>query len=137
MARNVFLAFVVEDKDLVELFRGQAKNANNQLEFSDYSVKEPFDSTNAQYIRSEISDLINRVSVTVCIIGRTTYQSSWVDWEIRKSVDLNKGIVGVRLHSSYEDVPPQALKNSGAHIVNWAIYDVVSAIETAARRAGY
>lgn len=41
MARNVFLSFVEEDLDLVNLFRGQVKNENNDLEFSDYSVKEP------------------------------------------------------------------------------------------------
>ena len=42
MARRVFLSFVVEDLDLVNLFRGQAKNKKNDLEFSDYSVKIQF-----------------------------------------------------------------------------------------------
>ena len=51
MARRIFLSFVQEDLDLVNLFRGQARNENSALEFSDYSVGEPFDSSNADYIR--------------------------------------------------------------------------------------
>jgi hypothetical protein len=46
VARRVFLSFVEEDLTSVNLFRGQAKNKNSDLEFSDYSVMDPYDSTN-------------------------------------------------------------------------------------------
>src|SRR6266511_1300888 len=131
MARHVFLSFVEEDLDLVKLFRGQAKNENNDLEFSDYSVREPFDSANAEYIRRKIRELINQVSVTVVLIGETTSTSRWVDWEIRTTAGLGKGLVGMRLHSSYKDVVPQALKDNNAEIVDWNIKQVVAAIEGA------
>ena len=137
MARNVFLSFVEEDLKLVNLFRGQAKNQNNDLEFSDYSVKEPFDSENADYIRQEIRNLIKKVSVTLCLIGETTYKSKWVDWEIRTSAALGKGLVGVRLHSSSKDIVPQSLKDNKAEIVDWNIKEIVQAIERAAKKAGY
>jgi DNA-directed RNA polymerase subunit L len=137
MARNVFLSFVEEDLNLVNLFRGQAKNENNDLEFSDYSVKEPFDSENADYIRQEIRNLIKKVSVTLCLIGETTYKSKWVDWEIRTSAELGKGLVGVRLHSSSKDIVPQSLKDNKAEIVDWNIKEIVQAIERAAKKAGY
>jgi len=137
MARNVFLSFVEEDLDLVNLFRGQAKNENNDLEFSDYSVKEPFDSENADYIRQQIRNLIKKVSVTLCFIGETTYKSRWVNWEIRTSAELEKGLVGVRLHSSPKDIIPQKLKDNGAEVVDWNIKEIVQAIERAAKKAGY
>jgi|YNPMSStandDraft_2_1061718.scaffolds.fasta_scaffold25763_3 DNA-directed RNA polymerase subunit L len=137
MARNVFLSFVEEDLNLVNLFRGQAKNENNDLEFSDYSVKEPFDSKNADYIRQQIRNLIKKVSVTLCLIGETTYKSRWVDWEITTSAELGKGLVGVRLHSSPKDIIPQALKDNKAEIVDWDIKKIVQAIERAAKKAGY
>jgi hypothetical protein len=137
MTRNVFLSFVEEDLDLVNLFRGQAKNENNDLEFSDYSVKEPFDSENADYIRQQIRNLIKKVSVTLCLIGETTYKSRWVNWEIRTSSELGKGLVGVKLHSSFKDIIPQALKDNGAEIVDWDIKEIVQAIERAAKKAGY
>ena len=137
MARNVFLSFVEEDLNLVNLFRGQAKNENNDLEFSDYSVKEPFDSENADYIKQKIRNLIEKVSVTLCLIGETTYKSKWVDWEIRTSAALGKGLVGVRLHSSSKDIVPQSLKDNKAEIVDWNIKEIVQAIERAAKKAGY
>jgi hypothetical protein len=137
MARNVFLSFVEEDLNLVNLFRGQAKNENNDLEFSDYSVKEPFDSENADYIRQEIRNLIKKVSVTLCLIGETTYKSKWVAWEIKTSAELEKGLVGVRLHSSSKDIIPQSLIDNKAEIVDWNIKEIVQAIERAAKKAGY
>jgi DNA-directed RNA polymerase subunit L len=137
MARNVFLSFVEEDIYLVNLFRGQAKNENNDMEFSDYSVKEPFDSENADYIKQQIRNLIKKVSVTLCLIGETTYKSRWVNWEIKTSVELGKGLVGVKLHSSPKDIIPQALKDNGAEIVDWDIKEIIHAIERAAKKAGY
>jgi hypothetical protein len=137
MARRVFLSFVAEDLQLVNAFRGQAKSEKSDLEFFDHSVREPFDSKNAEYIRRQIREKINGVSVTVCLIGDTTASSKWVDWEIRTSKALGKGLVGVRLHSCAEDVPPRALKDAGAEIIDWDIKMIMAATERAAKAAGY
>ncbi len=135
MARNVFLSFVEEDLQLVHLFRGQTKNPNNPLEFSDFSVKEPFNSQNAEYVKKQIRDLIIKTSVTVCLLGSTTYTSNWVKWEIMTSKDSGKGLVGVRLHNSYTDIAPTEL--TGAEIINWNSGQITDAIERAAKKAGY
>jgi len=95
---RAFLSFVEEDLNVVNLFRGQAKNDNSDLEFADYSIKEPFNSANADYIARGISDQIRLVSLTVCLYGPTTYTSKWVDWELRKSIDLKKPVMGVCLY---------------------------------------
>lgn len=52
MTKHVFLSFVEEDLTMVNLFRGQAKNRNSDLAFDDYSVKTPYNSDNAAYIRT-------------------------------------------------------------------------------------
>ena len=130
MAKHVFLPFVVEDRRLVDLFRGQARNENSDLEFDDYSVTEPFDSTNADYIRREITEKIRRASITICLIGETTYESRWVEWEIEKSDELGKRLLGVRLHSdSARDRTPQALTAAKARVVNWNISDIMNFID--------
>jgi hypothetical protein len=129
MARRVFLSFVAEDLDLVRLFRGQAKNKNNDLEFSDYSVQEPFDSVNADYIRSQIRPRISAASVTICLIGTLTHTSKWVDWEIRVSKEVANNIFGVRLHSDpTKDITPKALNDLNAPVVNWNIDAIVQEI---------
>jgi hypothetical protein len=116
---------------------GQARNENSALEFSDYSVREPFDSRNADYTRRQIRELIRGASVTVALLGYTTATSRWVDWEIRTSSELGKGLVGVRLHSSSRDSIPAALTAAKAEIVDWNAKAIVQAIERAAKQAGY
>jgi hypothetical protein len=129
MAKRVFLSFVVEDLDLVNLFRGQAKNKNNDLEFSDYSVQEPFDSTDASYIRGKIRERIKAASVTLCLVGESTYKSKWVDWEIRTSDEEGNTVFGIRLHSSAgKDITPKALTDLTTSVHNWDIDAIVKAI---------
>jgi len=129
MPKRVFLSFVEEDLDLVNLFRGQAKNKNSSLEFSDYSVREPYDSTNAAYIRGKIRERIAAASVTICLIGEDTYKSKWVNWEITTSDEENNNIFGVRLHSSAtRDTSPNALTTLKRPVYNWDIDAIVKAI---------
>jgi len=120
---------------LANLFRGQTRNPNNPLEFHDYSVKIPFDSTNADYIRQQITELIRRTSVMLCLLGTTTYTSRWVKWELATASALGKGLAGLRLHNSSIDVAPPEL--SSYEIVNWDSGIVTNTIERAAARAGY
>jgi hypothetical protein len=96
---RAFLSFVEEDLNLVNLFRGQAKCEGSDLEFADYSIKEPFNSTNAEYIRTGITAQIRLASLTICLYGPTTYTSKWVDWELEKTLALGKPIMGVWLYS--------------------------------------
>ena len=52
--RNVFISFSSDDLDEVNLLRGQAKNENSNIEFNDWSLKKPFDSEEANYIKRGI-----------------------------------------------------------------------------------
>ena len=99
MAIRAFLSFVEEDLNLVNLFRGQAKNEDLDLEFDDYSIKEPFDSNNSDYIARGIANQIKYSSLVVCLYGPTTYTSKWVEWELKKAIELGKPIMGVSLYS--------------------------------------
>jgi Thoeris protein ThsB, TIR-like domain len=99
MAIRAFLSFVEEDLNLVNLFRAQAKNRQLDLEFEDYSIKQPFDSRNADYIGRGILQQIKRAALTICLYGPTTYRSGWVVWELNKTLQMGKPIMGVRLYS--------------------------------------
>jgi len=96
---RTFLSFVEEDLDLVNLFRGQAKNKNSDLEFADYSLKVPFNSANANYIRQQIVPKISGSSLTMCLYGPSTYTSDWVQWELNTALQLDKPIMGVWLYN--------------------------------------
>ena len=133
MKRKIFLSFVEEDIQLVNLFRGQSKNQNSDLEFYDFSIKDPYNSENEEYIKRQIRYKLDMVSVTVCLLGKNTYRSSWVNWEIEASARKDKGLVGVRLHSNSSDGVPSALTDNGGIIVGWNHVEIDKAIRKAAR----
>jgi DNA-directed RNA polymerase subunit L len=129
---RAFLSFANEDLNLVNLFRGQAKNESNDLEFADYSIKQPFDSKNADYIGSGIMDQIKRANMTICLYGPTTYTSQWVNWEIRKSKQLGKPVMGVSIYGDGR-TKYYPVELEGCQIVGWNIADIVRTMKRIAR----
>src|SRR5260370_1420228 len=93
--RNVFLSFVEEDVSSVNLLRGQAKNENSDIEFNDWSLTEPFDSRDGEYIRRGIRERIRQSSLTIVYVSERTADSRWVDWEIRESLAMGKGLLAM------------------------------------------
>ncbi len=133
MAIRAFLSFVQEDLNLVNLFRGQAKNERFDLEFADYSIKEPFDSRNADYIARGIADQIKLAKMTICLYGPTTYSSKWVDWELKKTLEMGKPIMGVYLYNDGRiKYYPAPLKDWPR--LPWDISKIVIAMDELAER---
>lgn len=128
MAIRAFLSFVQEDLNLVNLFRGQAKNERFDLEFADYSIKEPFDSRNADYIARGITEQIKHATLTICLYGPTTYTSKWVDWELKKTIAMGKPLMGVWLYNDgrikYYPAPLQDWPR-----ISWDIRRIVKTME--------
>jgi hypothetical protein len=118
--KNVFLSFAYEDLDEVNLLRGQAKNENSAIEFNDWSVREPYDSSRADYIKQRIGERISQSSVTVVYVSADTAKSPWVNWEIEESIRRGKKVIAV--HKG--DVPPKAYPDAViAHkvpVIPWA-----------------
>lgn len=118
--RNVFISFATEDMDEVNLLRGQAKSDNTDIEFNDHSVREPYDSVQAEYIKRKISERINRASVTVVYISNDTAQSKWVKWEVEKSLELGKKVVAVHSGSRFNGTEPKWISEKGIKTVAWS-----------------
>jgi len=131
---NVFISFAKENEREVNLLRGQAKKENSSLDFNDYSVKEPFDSKNAEYIRRGIRERINQCSVTLVYVSDETGNSKWVDWEIRESVKLGKGVVAMYSGSKRPANVPPAIKELGIKFVPWSQKEITKAIDKAAKK---
>jgi hypothetical protein len=133
MAIRAFLSFVEEDLNLVNLFRGQAKLTRSDLEFADYSIKVPFNSVNASYIGTGIVAQVKPATMTICLYGPTTYTSGWVDWELKKTLELGKPLMGVCLYSDGRvRYYPSAL--AGWPLVSWNIPEIVRTMDSLAAR---
>jgi hypothetical protein len=116
--RNVFISFALEDKALVELLRGQAKKEDSNLEFNDWSLREPFDSKRSDYIRQGIRERIRQSSVTLVYVSDHTADSKWVNWEIEESIKLGKKVVAVYSGEKPKRVPA-AISRNGVKLIPW------------------
>lgn len=130
--RNVFISFVEEDLADVNLLRGQARNENSNLDFNDWSVKEPFDSDQAEYIKRGIRERIRQSSVTLVYVSENTASSKWVDWEIRESIALGKGVIAVYKGDGPPANPPPAIVEHKVSLLPWDQKAINRAIEQAA-----
>jgi hypothetical protein len=126
---NVFISFVTEDLHEVNLLRGQAKNDNCDLEFNDWSLREPFDSNKADYIKRGIRERIRQSSVTIVYISEKTAPSKWVDWEIRESIALGKGVIAMHKGERPPSRLPPALVEHRVVAVPWDHKEIMKAIE--------
>lgn len=127
--QNVFISFSSDDLNEVNLLRGQAKNEDNDLEFSDRSLKEPFNSENAEYIKRGIREKIDQASVTMVYLTNNSASSQWVDWEIRESIRKRKGVIGVYQGDNPPSKLPSAFKEHNLKVVKWNHNELSKAIE--------
>ena len=117
---NVFLSFSTMDKSLVEKFRHQATNSLRGLVLRDCSITE---SVEGEW-KVHAERLIRRSSVTICLVGKGTWRSKPVNWELRKSAALGKRVVAVRLESNIVRTPA-ALQDVGATLLPWDVDKIV------------
>jgi hypothetical protein len=131
VSRHVFISFDHEDLDEVNLLRGQAKNEKVDLQFDDHSVKEPYDSVNADYIKRSIREKIDRCSVTVVYLTEKSASSKWVNWEIEESIKRGKGVIGVYAGDMIPAKLPLAFQQNRCSAVKWEHTALIKAIEDA------
>lgn len=118
--RNIFLSFAYEDIDDVNLLRAHAKNERSDIEFNDWSVREPYDSERADYIRQKIGERIGQSSLTVVYLSDASSKSPWVDWEIRESIRREKGVIAVHKGEAAPTNLPSAVKELNIKVVPWS-----------------
>lgn len=118
--KNVFISFAAEDLDEVNLLRAHAANEKSDIEFKDYSVKEPYDSERAEYIKQKLRERINQASTTVVYLSGNTAQSKWVKWEVEKSIELGKRVIAIHAGDKPPGKQPGWVKEHGVKVVPWS-----------------
>lgn len=134
VSRHVFISFDHDDLDEVNLLRGQAKNDETDLQFDDHSVKKPYDSIDADYIKRQIREKIERCSVSVVYLSDKAAASKWVNWEIEESLKQGKGVIGVYKGDKPPAKTPPAFQQNGCKAVKWEHSALIKAIEEASTK---
>lgn len=118
--RNVFISFAMEDEREVNLLRAHAKNENSEIDFNDHSVREPYDSDRAAYIKDRISERINRASICVVYLSDSTAQSRWVKWEVDEAMRRGKKVIAVHPKVGRPASDPAWIREHNIPVVAWA-----------------
>jgi len=102
MARRVFFSFQY-DRDIRRVV--QIRNSwrirpeNETQPFMDKADWESLRRTGDAAVERWIEKQLVGTSVTVILIGATTFDSKWVRHEIKRSFELEKGILGIYIHN--------------------------------------
>ena len=118
--RNVFISFHMDDEPQVNLLRSQAKSEDFDIEFRDYSVKEPFD----EKWKTNCRERIGQTSVMICMIGEKTAERKAVIWELEEAYRQGKKVVGVRIYRNENHPIPKPLAVNKAPIMEWNLKDI-------------
>jgi hypothetical protein len=82
------------------------KNSEFDFELYNGSLKEAINSQNATYIKTKIRPLINKASRLLCIVGKESASSDWINWEIQTAVDAKKKLIGVKIEKANKSSDP-------------------------------
>lgn len=125
--KHVFISYDYEkDKHYKNLLLAWDQNKQFDFYISDISADVSIDSTNAGAIKRSISTKINSGKYFLVIIGKHTWKSKWVRWEIEKAEELGKKIIAVK--TDRENIAPDELYGIGA---SWALSFTHEAISKA------
>lgn len=104
--KRIFISFVYDDDNkYFNLLHAWSKNEDFDLEFYSESVRDAFDSEDADYIKRQIREKIKRASITLCLCSENTRKSRWINWEIRESIEHGNNLVAVKTWGDVKYIP--------------------------------
>src|SRR6266446_3867184 len=107
MARSVFFSFDYDDITAVNVvrFSDVVLPANRNLPFGDKSMYEEAKKTEGA-IKRAIDSALKGTTVTVILVGLSTWRSDWVRYEISKSLERGNGLLVVDIDGVGPDPKP-------------------------------
>ena len=126
---RIFVIFEADDAASVAHVDAWGANQNDDLATYNRRGGVPIDSSTAESIKRALRDKIDRAIVLVCVIGATTSQDPWVNWELDYAKSTGKYLLGVLLDP--DNTKPRALVEAGAVFTSYDEADIKEAIGSA------
>jgi hypothetical protein len=121
---RAFISFEMEDKWARGFLVQHAKDEKNDIEFSDYSVQDPFDSK----WKTECAKRIALTKGTIVLVGSTTYLSEAVLWEIAETNRQGHYIFGIQINSDKTHHIPAGLPSE--NVIRWEFKQIAEWLKT-------
>lgn len=125
--KKIFVSYDYDnDKHYRYLLSAWDANKSFEFTFEDHSTP-AINSEDAGRIKAAISAKLKNADCLLVIVGEETATCDWVIWEIEKALELELGLIGVKIYDEHSS--PSALLGVGA---SWAMSFTESAIVSAA-----
>ena len=124
MAPRAFISFEMEDRWARDFLVQHSKDKNNEIEFVDYSVQDPFDSA----WKTRCKERMARTKGTIVLIGETTYLSEAVLWEIAETARQGHYMFGVQINRDKTHIVPEGLPSG--NVIRWNFDQIVEWLST-------
>lgn len=121
---RAFISFEMEDKWARDFLVQHAKDKNNDIQFYDYSVKDPFD---AKW-KTECKKRIALTKGTIILIGPTTHKSEAVLWEIAETKHQEHYMFGIQINRDRTHPIPEGLTSN--NVIRWNFELIVKRLNT-------
>jgi len=116
MSHKVFISYDhSEDAHYKNLLQGWSNHPRFSFEFDNRSVQTPINSANASIVKANITKKMQEATHLFVIVGKFSYKSDWIVWEISKAKELGLKIAAVKIEKA--NTSPNGLLNIGT---SWA-----------------
>src|SRR4051812_32269626 len=99
----VFIAFAKEDEGTRNLFTGQRVHPQTPFEFTDMSVKQPYETQWRDRVRTRIK----RSDGVIALISSSTPTATGQLWEIKCAAEERRPMVGIWIEDGYRTKPAE------------------------------
>lgn len=125
MAR-VFISFAIEDRVLRDFLVGQKKNSNNVIDFTDYSVKEPWSTQWKTNCRTRIKGCAGMIG----IITKNTPSAEGQLWELQCAIEEGVPLLLIHGYSdSSKRLSTLPAPITGRRVHDWTEANIVSFLD--------
>lgn len=124
MAPRAFISFEMEDAWARDFLKQHANDRRNDIEFVDYSVQNPWDSS----WKTHCKERIGRTKGTIVMIGATTYKSDAVLWEIQETIRQGHYMFGIQINRDLTHPAPLGLPTK--NVIRWDFDQIVAWLGT-------
>jgi hypothetical protein len=111
-SKRIFVGFAVEDQKYRDLLRGQSKLGDCPIDYTDYSVKEPWSNSWKTNCRQRIKGCHG----VIALLSKNVKNADGARWEIRCAIEEAVPIIGVHIFKDDSYVPPEL---NGAKAIAW------------------
>jgi len=101
-SKRIFVGFAVEDQQSRDHLRGQSKLGGCPIEYTDYSVKKPWDSA----WKTECRKRIKGCDGVIAMLSKNTKDGDGARWEIQCAIEEDVPVLGVHIHQNDDYKPP-------------------------------